>query len=260
MTAITTITASAIPAPVTVDIPANLVSLKGAGKARREAAFAGIALSAYVATQSWADMLDNIKVALGKTPTVDDVKLAQREFIIGRVTARLPAPEFPNGIATDSDRLAHVRALVTSYAAPDAKAVRKTQLGRRSQVQHKAIRAAEVAWVAVTGELGLGGQSKEVKKAKRGARGKNATTAPTVTAPTHTELVTPAAPLTPADVVNHLTTQSTALMQFCKKNGGIAPANMAALTNKYRADMLALANEWTLEQEAKDAIKAERAK
>lgn len=139
----------------------EIVHLKGRGKAVRQQAYLRIAPLSFVEAQSRGESIANLRTALGAAPSEDELKAAQREWTIGRVASRLPAAEYPTGMDSSADKLEFVRKLVLYYIAPVAEGskgrkLRKGELGRRSPVQHKAIRAADEAWSLVKAELGLG--------------------------------------------------------------------------------------------------------
>lgn len=259
-------------------VPARVIALKGAGKAKREAAYQQIASLAYVEQLSRADTIEAIRAALGKAPTEAELKAAQQEYTIGRVAARLPANEMPGKLnaRNDADRLEAARLLVTSYAAPPvegkkSRPLRKGQLGRRSTVQHKVIRAADEAWSLVKAELGIGQARTQAEKNKRARSTKanpvrgNATVMPrgelvAPAVPTHSELAAPAKPETAADVLNHVMTQGASLLQYVNKHAGVTDTRLATLVGRFQKDLIALARDLKLEMEARDAILAARGK
>lgn len=199
---------------------AAIIALKGAGKAQREAAYLAIAPLAMVETLSRNELVDTLRRALGSKPSEAEIKAAQQEVTIGRVAARLPASEFPKDAKDNASKLEHVRNLVCFYAAPpqDGKkprALRTGQLGRRSIVQHKAIRAADEAWSQIKAELGLGTAQTQAQRNEQKAKAKRAPQASTVNAkPTHEELVKPGEPMTAARAHEHVLTQASLLAAF----------------------------------------------
>ena len=234
-------------------VPATVIALKGAGKAKREAAYQQIASLAYVEQLSRADTIEAIRAALGKSPTEAELKAAQQEYTIGRVAARLPATEMLKGMSArdDAARMDCARLLVTAYASPPvegkaARKLRKGQLGRRSIVQHKVIRAADEAWSLAKAELGMGEARTQAEKNKRATkatpvRGKAApAAAPTHSelaqpgAPTHSELAQPGAPMDSDSAVQHVMTQAASLLQFANKHAKHLPTDFGTAIQAFK--------------------------
>ena len=264
-------------------VPATVIALKGAGKAKREAAYQQIASLAYVEQLSRADTIEAIRAALGKSPTEAEIKAAQQEYIIGRVAARLPATEMLKGMSArdDAARMDCARLLVTSHASPPvegkaARKLRKGQLGRRSIVQHKVIRAADEAWSLVKAELGMGEARTQAEKNKRATkatpvRGKAApAAAPTHSelaqpgAPTHSELAQPGAPMdselaqpgAPMDsdsAVQHVMTQAASLLQFANKHAKHLPTDFGTAIQAFKKACNEAGNAHELRKAARDA-------
>jgi hypothetical protein len=237
-----------------------VITLKGAGKAKRELAFMQVAPLAMIDTLGRADMIANLRIALGSNPTEGELKTAQVETTIGRVAARLPVAELPKGCTDDSARLEFARDLVLFYAAPaqEGKAARKLrsgQKGRRSVTQHKVIRAADEAWSQIKAELGAGtAKTQSEKNAGRVTRapsmagsGKGASKDAT---PTHAELVKPGKPLTADDAVAYVTTQGATLLAFANKNAKLLPAPFGAAIQAFKSAINAAANEYEVTKAA----------
>lgn len=247
---------------IALPVPAVVIALKGAGKAKREAAYQQIASLAYVEQLSRADTIEAIRAALGKAPTEAELKAAQQEYTIGRVAARLPASEMPGKLnaRNDADRLEAARLLVTAYAAPPvegkkSRPLRKGQLGRRSTVQHKVIRAADEAWSLVKAELGIGQARTQEEKNKR-ARSTNAN--PTrgnakAAAPAHSELVKPGAPMDADSAVQHVMTQAASLLQFANKHAKHLPTDFGMAIQAFKKACNEAGNAHELRKAARDA-------
>lgn len=205
---------------------------------KRAIAFVQIAPLSYSEDKSRAASLANMRQVLGGSPSADEVKLAKTEWIIGRVASRLPVTARPKTCTDDATTLEFARQLVTQYAAPPkegvkAKALRKGQLGRRTATQHKVVRAAEEAASVFLAELNL---SNAKTNAQRDAE--KATRAPSMAgsgkgkaqpeAPSHTQLVKPAAPVSSDDYVQHYQTQLAALIAYDKAHASKRPTTHGA--------------------------------
>jgi hypothetical protein len=218
----------------TVRVTASpIITLKGRGKQAREIAYIQIAPLSFVEHLSRADSISNLQAALGRSPTEAEVKAAQTEYTIGAVASRLPAGEFPKGMNPDDDsaKLEFARALVCSYAAPPqpgkkARELRKGQLGRRSVMQQRVVRAADERWSLIKAELGLGNAR---TMAEKNAKAKRATNANPkrgdgkADSATLMQLATPAAPVSSVDYVQHMQTQIAALVAYDKKHAAKRP-------------------------------------
>lgn len=247
-----------------------LVAISGKGKAAREAAFIAIAVDSYMADTSRVALVATLNKALGDSPTPEQVDVAKREYVIGRVASRLPAGEFPKGTVEAFDKLEFARKLVLHYAAPakegvKAKALRKGQLGRRTAIQHRVIRNAEESWSQVKADLGHGNAvtDREKAKAKRApqmagstAKGKAATPAK----PTHAELVTPAKPMTQDEATAYVMTQASALLQFANKHAKLLPVNYGKAIQAFKSAINKAANDLAVAKADADGKAAEKAK
>lgn len=231
---------------ITAIKPLVIVTLKGKGAVARTAAFIDIAPYAYSEAKSRVASIANLRVALGNAPTPSHIATAQREWVIGRVAARLADSDCQPGKTDAPSRLTHARELVCNYAAPaqdgvKANKLRKGQTGRRTVAQHKVVRAAVEAWSQIKAELGLGkAQTQDTrnaaKKAKRaptmvGLTGRGAQPA----APTHTQLVTPPKALNADDACQHIVLQAAALLAFCNKNAKLVPAGLGTVVREFKA-------------------------
>lgn len=247
-----------------------LIALKGAGKAAREAAYLNIAPLSYSENMSRAATINNLRVALGKSPTDNEQSVARVEWIIGRVACRLVATDLPRKDMDGADKLEFARDLVTRYAAPpqDGKATRKLragQIGRRSISQHRTVRAAEEAWSQIKAELGIGTAQtqKERNEQKRstnnnpvrgkGKKGK-------ALAPTHAELVKPVAPKTAADAVNYVTTQAASMLAYANKNAKLLPVDFGSAVTAFKSAIDAAGAAYKLACDKADADKADKMK
>lgn len=235
MTVTTTTRPASRPAIVTVDAnsrknaPAAPFAFKGRNALVRNAALAGIASLAYVEGKSRADVITQLRITLGKSPTPAELAATALEYVVGRVAQKLGDNSKPI-----VEQLAFARQLVTQYAAPvkdgvRAKALRKGQLGRRTPEQHKAIRAAEGVWYLIAGELGFGASQTQAEKNKRQAAMKGSTArgkASTVPTPTHGELVkSTATPPNNADEACKMVMQlASSLLAYANKNAAVLPA------------------------------------
>lgn len=237
----------------------TIVALKGRGKASREQAYLKIAPLSFVENVSRVETIANMRVALGVSPGVDELKAAQVEYVIGRVAARLPASEFPRAVADSADKLEFARDIVTKYAAPavegkKARKLRAGQLGRRSPVQHKVTRAAEEAWSQVNAELGHGTAKTQAEKnkAKRSTntnpvRGDDKSK---VAAPTHSELIKAPKPTDATEACRFVETQAATLLAFCNKHAKFLPTDYGMAVNAFKTAINKAANERAVREAA----------
>ena len=230
---------------------APVITLKGRGKAKREGAYMQIAPLSFVENLSRAETIDNLRIALGASPSEAETKTAQTEWIIGRVAARLGASDFPKECREDADKLEFARKLVTNYAAPPKegskpRALRAGQLGRRSPTQHKVVRAAEEAWSLVKAELGLGAaRTLKEKNAKQQAKAKRSTNNNPVrgdgksdkgAAPDHSQLVAkPDKAASQEAACQHIVTQASALLAFANKNAALLPTDFGMAVQAFKS-------------------------
>jgi len=236
-------------APKHIATPANKAikpfAFKGRNAALRTTALAGVASLAYAEGQSRAETIARLRFTLGAKPKADEVEAVKLQYVIGRTAQRLTVAEGCDAAKSVADRIAFATQLVTLYAYPAKDGVaprklRKGQLGRRSPAQHKAVRAGEEAWSQLKAEVGLGtAQTQTERNTKKRApsmagsgKGKKGA------APTHTELVKPAAPLDAADACRHVTTQAGALLAFCNKYAKLLPTEYGASVKRFHGAIM----------------------
>jgi hypothetical protein len=195
-------------------------AFKGRNASLRTVALAGVATCAYVEGKSRADVIAQLRIALGKSPTPPELLAAKIEYVVGRVAQKIGDSKM-----SIADQLDFARKLVTQYAAPSKDGVKSKlgkKLGYRTPAQHSAIRAAEVAFYAVNGELGFGtGQTQKEKNEKqtRGTKARKESKAPT-----HSELVAgPKLATSPADACAMIQTLSASLLAYANKNAAMLP-------------------------------------
>lgn len=238
-----------------------VITLKGAGKAKREMAYMQIAPAAMIETQSRGDLIAYLRTALGASPSEMETKTAQTETIIGRVAARLPASEFPKGTNDDDARLIYARDLVLFYAAPaqegkKARALTKAQKGRRTVTQHRVIRAADEYWSQIKAELGLGkaktqGERNAAKAKTRATSGNPVRGDGKGDAkPAHSELVQPGKAMTADDACAYVTTQAATLLAFANKHAKVLPTDFGAAIQAFKSAINKAANEHELRKAA----------
>jgi hypothetical protein len=259
-------------------IAATIVTLKGRGKARdiRESAYIRIAPLSFVESAGRAETVENLKLALGTAPTQDEIDAAKAEWKIGRIAQRLPSGEFPNDKQDQGGRLEHARNIVLHYAMPASGAtppkLKAGQTGRRSEAQHKAVRAADVAWIALLADAGVGeGQTSASKAKAKQERGTKATTTRAgvpsdkvdlskAPKPTHDALVKAPAPVTADDAMAFLISQSSTLAAYGQKYAGVIPTDAGKALQAFRSAMLDAGNAFELAKAERDARKAEAGK
>lgn len=204
--------------------PTKAYAFKGKMATLRTTALAGIASLAYTEGKSRADTIAQLRIALGAKPSDADVNACKLEYVTGRIAQRLAGSDLPKADMTVADRIAFARALVTQYASPAKDGVKSSlragQLGRRSVSQHKLVRASDEAWSQVKAEVGIGAaKTQDAKNAAKKTRTAQAAKAATAgAAPSHAELVKPAAALTKEDAMNHLLSQAATLLAYVNKN------------------------------------------
>jgi len=239
----------------------------GKNAAARQEAFASIAPLSFAETSNRMLTIANLKTALGSKPSNDLLRVTANEWVIGRVAARLFA--FDN--APRDAHLSTARDIVLHYAMPSmaAKApkLKAGQLGRRTDTQHKAVRAANEAWSKILAETGHGAamtqavadkkkratNANPVRGEGKGAAGKGAT-------PAHTALVQAPAPMSADEACEFLLSQAATLQAFANKHAKIIPSAFGAAVMAFRSAALAAANERALDKAKVEAEQAERAK
>lgn len=232
---------------------APIITIKGPGKAKREAAYAQIAPLSFVENLSRVETIANLKVALGASPSDDEVKAARTEWQIGRVASRLPASEFPKDCKSADAKIAFARDLVLHYAAPPkegakARKLRAGQKGRRNAMQQRVIRAADEAWSQIKAELGAGNAQTQAERNKAKAKRAPHNNAKASDAKPNVAELPAAKDMSPAIVVDHVAQQLAALRAFCDKNAKYVPnelnevvAGLANLRDKANAAKAAFA-------------------
>lgn len=210
--------------------PTKPYAFKGRNALLRNTALAGVAGLAFNEGKSRTDVIAQARIVLGRSPSPVEVAAVALEYVIGRVAHKLGDPK-----ASIATSLAYARQLVTQYAAPvkdgtKAKALRKGQLGRRTPLQHKAIRAAEGAWYLVNAELGFGKSQSQGEKNKRQAAMKGETArGKGDKVPTHSELVAgPKLAKDKADACGMVFTLAASLLAYTNKNAAMLPQEYGA--------------------------------
>jgi len=232
--------AAAAKAPAAPVAPvAKAFAFTGKGAKARNDALLDISTLAFIEGKSRAEMIASMRVALGKSPSADEVNAVKLRYVVGRSAQRFGPADLPRKDMSPLDRIAHAMELIVNYAAPvkDGTKARSigSKKGRRTPSQDTIIRNAEKSWSLVAAELGLGAaQTQDEKNAKqtRSPAMKGATKRGK--APSHSELVkAPDAPKSAKDCIAFVASQSTMLMQFCKKNAGLAPVELGLAVNRF---------------------------
>lgn len=224
---------------------------KGANKLVRTTALQGVASLSYAEAQSRGDIIAQLRLVAGKSPTDADIATMRAEYIIGRVAQRFADADLPKAGLSVADRIAHARNVVTSYAAPakdgvKANKLRAGQTGRRTVAQHKVIRAAEEAWSGVKAELGFGAAQTQAErnkaKAKRAPQmSKEGAKASTVgTGITHTELVKSDGPMDKATACQYLESMAATMLAFCNKHAAVLPTDYGMSVKRFNGSMSTL--------------------
>lgn len=236
-------------APVKAVMKAH--TFKGAGKVVRAAALEGVASLSYAEAQSRGDIIAQLRIVAGKSPTDADIATMRAEYIIGRVAQRFADVDLPKAGLSVADRIAYARAVVTSYAAPvkdgvKANKLRAGQTGRRTVSQHKVIRAAEEAWSGVKAELGFGTAQTQAErnkaKAKRAPQMSKEGQKSTVgTGIAHTELVKSDGPMDAATACQYLESMAATMLAFCNKHAGLLPTDYGMSVKRFNGSMSTLA-------------------
>jgi len=245
---------------VSTKAPRPIALFTGKGADTRKSALSGLAPMAFREGKGRAETIELLNVTLGKKPKEAQIKAAGLEYVIGRAAFAL-SPAHSDELTVD-EHLALTRGLVLNYAAPvapgaKANKLRAGQLGRRSELQHKAIRAAESAWSLVKAELGFSAAiTQTAKNAKAQTTKKaNATIAAKATrAPQMKGTATPAAPpvVTPVmtmpikktpradDVCGDVAKVALVLLQYAKRNAKVMPARYAELITTFHNGVMTL--------------------
>lgn len=240
-----------------------LVTCKGKGKAAREAAFIAIAPYSFVEDTSRTQSIGNLRIALGASPSDNERAIAKREWTIGRVASRLPAGELPAKDMASIDKLEHARKIIMLYAAPakdgaKPRKLRSGQLGRRSPMQHRVIRNAEEAWSQVAAELNLGnaktqGERNKAKRAPQMAGSANKSGA----APSHAELVKPAAPVTADEACAMMLQMASTALAYANKHAKLLPTDFGTSARAFKSAIVAAGKARTLALATADAVAAD---
>lgn len=225
-------------------------SFSGRGAQARGKAFSSIELLSFDEDTSRNASLNNMRIVLGTSPDDALSALARQRWVVGRVASRLPNSEVPKGCIGRDMRLAYAQQVVCEMAgAPKpgkkARALRAGQIGRRTPVQERILRAAQEAVSLFWAELGLSGaRTMAEKNAKQSAKKPgeraphhNASQAKDIKpdASTSTALATPAKPITSDDYVEHMQTQLAALCAFDNKYAKKRPTTHGAFAEALRA-------------------------
>lgn len=247
----------------------KLINIKGRGKAAREAAYAQIAPLSFVENQSRSETIVNLRVALGKAPSDDEVAAARREWQIGRVASRLGKGDMPANVKSTEDRLTFARDLVLHYAAPPkegakARKLRAGQKGRRTVAQQRIVRAADEAWSQIKAELGAGeAQTQAQRNAKKRAPHHNTpqgkAKAKAKDAPTHDALLVKA-PTGARDAVGYVDVQAASMLAYANKHAKVIPTDVGQAIHAFRSAMLEATKAFEKREAARDAKAAEKSK
>jgi hypothetical protein len=253
----------------TVNKPATVATftVKGAGAAKRMAAYGNISQLAFVESMSRADSIANLQAALGKAPSDGEVTEARNRWIIGRVASRMP------GKAATDAKLASAATIVNLKAAPPkpgtaARPLRAGQIGRRTPDEQKLVQSATEAWSQVKAELGLGAaatqgqrnaaKAKTVAKAKelakRAAHHNDKDGAQTAPAKPDASTLPPTGKMTADDVASYLNQQSSTLDAFARKHAKAMPIEYSAAITAlaaFRSATIAAANAYQVAKAAK---------
>lgn len=249
----------------TVNKTAPLFS--GRGKQARETAMNNVASLSFHEAESRAALVASLDKALGAKPTEAQLSHAQQQTVAGRVASRLPLSDFPKDKRDEAGRIEFALLLMTRYAAPPAEGakarkLRAGQLGRRTMVQHKAIRAADKHWCEIKAELGFSAaQTQQQTNAKR-APHRNAKSADKSksAAPTHSELVKAPAKMSKPEVCAYVETQAAALLASANKLAALMPTDYGMAISAFHKAIAAASAARREREEKAEAIAAEKSK
>lgn len=238
--------------------------------ANQELALMDIAPRAYSEATSRAHLIAAIKTAGGTNPDKARLASLKREAVIGRITARLPVSAFPKSAKETADKMEHARALVCDYVSPDVKDLPKGKAGRRTDVQHKAIRACDEWWSKLLAEVGFGkaktqAQADKQKKQRAATNtGANANPVrgadktddktPAATTPTQEAMKTPKSKMSPVDACAHVERLASELLAFANKYAAALPGDYGAAIQTFKTSINTAHNS-RLEREAAAASK-----
>jgi len=247
---------------------ASLLTFSGAGKAKREKAFASIATTAQLETASRDALIHACKDTLGTTPSDAEIAAVRLQVQVGRVAGRITTKHLATPAQRDAynaDQLAFALDLVTKYAAPPkegtaARKLRAGQLGRRTVAQHQLVRASDEAWSKLAADIGIGAaqtqKAKDEAKAKRAAHHNDTKAAEfgkDADKPNHTSLVKPSAPVSADEAMAHIGAQATALLAYANKHAALIPTDVGTLVNAFKSGMNKALNEYQLTKAALEA-------
>jgi hypothetical protein len=253
-----------IAAPASSKLAVTVVpAFTGKGAMKRAAAFGTIAGLSFSEDKSRSATIAAARTALGNNPSQLEVDAVKVQYMIGRVASRLPL-NARGKARTDLELLAFAEDLIVRYAMPLDPAVKSpkklhtSKIGYRTAEQHKVVRAANESCSQFLAELGL---NKAKTQAEKNASKKTAN-APSMAGsgkgkgkavpPAHAELVTPR-PMTPADYVQHMQTQLSALLAFDNKYAKLRPTTHGVFAEQLAAlkqTANAAANDFALREAA----------
>lgn len=244
----------------------------GRGKQARETAMNNVASLSFHEAESRAALVASLDKALGSAPTEAQLAHAQQQTIAGRVASRLPLSDFPKDKRDEAGRIEFALLLLTRYAAPPAEGakarkLRAGQLGRRTMVQHKAIRAADKHWCEIKAELGFSSaqtqkeNTAKKEKAKRAPhRNAKATDKAKSAAPTHSELVKAPAKMTKPEVCAYVETQAAALLASANKLAALMPTDYGMAISAFHKAIAAASAARREREEKAEAVAAAKSK
>ena len=230
-------------------VAAKAFAFKGRNASVRTAALAGVASLAYAEGQSRSEMIQQLAIALGKTPTADEIKAVAQQYVVGRTAQKLAASSECKGKSV-ADLLAFALSLVTEYAAPvkdgtTARKLRAGQKGRRTVAQHKMIRAAEEAWSQVKAEAVPSASNAKTQQQRNAEkpRGAQLKAGKAGTGITHSELVKADGPMTADAAVGYLNGRAATMLAFSNKHAGVVPADYGTAVKAFKraADLASIA-------------------
>lgn len=216
---------------------ASSLAISGAGKTKRIEAFDNIRPLAVTEGNSRAASLANLNIALGKEPSEALVTFARKVYVIGRVQAVLNVDEL---------KATEIVCYMAGWIDPEKiksgevtpRAIRKSQTGRRTEAQHKAVRAAEEWCSKLLAETGFGKAQTNAE-----ANAKKRTPRP---ASNEAETDTPPAPSnvvkledfvgkgkveTGEEANRRVLVILNGLQGFCRNNGDLVALDLADLIN-----------------------------
>ncbi len=216
-----------------------IIRLKGAGKAQREAAYELIAPLAFVEAESRDASIANLRIALGKAPSIQDIDIARNEYVIGRTATRLVT-------LPKNERLEAARDIVLHYSdAPKdgitPRPLRKNKKGRRTPDQQRAVGAAREYFSQLLAETPHGKAKDQATKNKGRVTRKPAMAGSknmgNAAPPTHSALVRPEPATDRAQACNHVFTQAAALLAYANKNAKLLPTDIGQLVCAFQSGM-----------------------